>query len=154
MAHYYEDFVVGQTFETPARTITEADLIMFAGMTGDNSALHTDEEHASKSLYGRRLVHGMLVISLGMGLISRTLVFEGTGIAILGLEKVEFRKAVFIGDTLNARFTIESLRETSKPDRGIVVRKVDLYNQSGEIVATYAMTGLVLRRSAKQTTSP
>lgn len=146
MPLHYEDFSVGQVFTTMGRTITEVDLIQFAGMTGDNSALHTDEEYSKKSIYGQRLVHGMLAVSISLGLISRTLVFEGTGIAFLGMEHVLFHKPVFVGDTVTAKFTIESMRETKKTDRGIVIRKVELFNQQGECVLDFSITGLVLRK--------
>lgn len=147
MPLYYEDFHAGQAFTTVGRTITEADLIQFAGMTGDNSALHTDEAYSKKSLYGQRLVHGMLAVSIALGLISRTLVFEGTGIAFLGMDEVRFHKPVFVGDTVTATFTIKSLRETKKTDRGIVERGIELFNQDGDVVLTFGITGLVLRRA-------
>jgi acyl dehydratase len=118
-------------------------------MTGDNSALHTDEEYSRNSIYGQRLVHGLLAVSIALGLISRTLVFEGTGIAFLGMEKVLFHKPIFIGDTVTAIFSIESMRETKKADRGVIVRRVDLHNQRGESVLDFSITGLVLRRGAE-----
>ncbi|MGE0796782.1 MAG: MaoC/PaaZ C-terminal domain-containing protein [Lautropia sp.] len=146
MPLHYEDFSIGQTFTTLGRTITESDLVLFAGMTGDNSALHTDEEYARHSVYGQRLVHGMLAVSIALGLISRTLVFEGTGIAFLGMDRVLFHKPIFVGDTVTARFTIASMRETKKADRGVVVRHVELFNQREESVLEFDITGLVLRR--------
>lgn len=151
MPLYYEDFSIEQSFGTMGRTITEADLIQFAGMTGDNSALHTDEEYSKKSMYGQRLVHGMLAMSIALGLISRTLVFEGTGIAFLGMDGVRFHKALFVGDTVTAKFVITALRDTKKPDRGIVVRRVELMNQRAECVLEFSITGLVLRRGASAT---
>lgn len=150
MPLYYEDFSIDQTFTTLGRTITEADLIQFAGMTGDNSALHTDEEFSKRSIYGQRLVHGMLAISIALGLISRTLVFEGTGIAFLGMDRVLFHKPIFVGDTVTAKFTIEAMRETKKADRGVVVRHIELFNQHKESVLDFSITGLVLRRDSNR----
>lgn len=146
--YYFDDLSPGQVFETPGRTISESDLLLFAGMTGDNSALHTDEAYSSQSIYGQRLVHGMLVLSISSGLMARTLVFEKSGIAFLGMENVVFRKPVFIGDTVHVRFTIEYMRETSKADRGLVSRRVEVLNQTGEIVLDYLLNGLVLRKAA------
>lgn len=148
MPHYFEDFSVGQVFETPGRTITETDLILFAGLTGDNSALHTDEEHAKTSIYGARLVHGYFVLALAAGLVTRTLIFEGTGIAYLGIDKIQFLKPVFLGDTIKARLEIQQVRETSKPDRGVVIRKIAAINQRGEVVLEQVVSGLVLRRQS------
>ncbi|MGE0585577.1 MAG: MaoC family dehydratase [Flavobacteriaceae bacterium] len=146
---FYEDFEVGQKFDTLGRTITEGDLMQFAGMTGDNAALHTDEAYSSASVYGGRLVHGMLTVSIAMGLIGRTLVFEGTGVAILSIDKISFLRPVRIGDTIRARFAITSLRPTKKSDRGVVVREVSVFNQNEEAVAEFSVTGLVLSRDAK-----
>jgi acyl dehydratase len=148
MPLYYEDFSIDQAFTTLGRTITEADLIQFAGMTGDNSALHTDEEYSKNSIYGQRLVHGMLAISIALGLISRTLVFEGTGIAFLGMDRVLFHKPIFVGDTITVKFSIESMRETKKSDRGVIVRHIELFNQRKEAMLEFSMTGLVLRRGS------
>jgi acyl dehydratase len=149
MPLYYEDFTIDQSFTTLGRTISEFDLVQFAGMTGDNSAFHTDEEFSKNSIYGQRLVHGMLSISFALGLISRTLVFEGTGIAFLGMDGVRFHQPVFVGDTVTAAFSIESMRETKQPDRGIIVRHVQLFNQRKESVLEFSITGLVLRRGAE-----
>jgi acyl dehydratase len=145
MPLHYEDFHVDQSFTTLGRTISEFDLVQFAAMTGDNSSAHTDEQFAKTSVYGQRLVHGMLSISYALGLISRTLVFEGTGIAFLGMDDVRFHAPVFIGDTMTAKFTVTSMRETRKPDRGIVVRHVEVFNQRQEAVLDFSITGMVLR---------
>jgi acyl dehydratase len=146
MPMYYEDFKLDQSFTTLGRTISEFDLVQFAGMTGDNSAFHTDEEFSKKSVYGQRLVHGMLAVSIALGLVSRTLIFEGTGVAFLGVDRLRFRKPVFVGDTVTATFTIESMRETSNPERGMVVRHIELFNQHQDCVLDFTINGLVLRR--------
>lgn len=146
MPMYYEDFTLDQSFTTLGRTISEFDLVQFAGMTGDNSSFHTDEEFSKKSVYGQRLVHGMLAVSIALGLVSRTLIFEGTGVAFLGVDRLRFRKPVFVGDTVTAKFTIESMRETSNPERGMVVRHIELFNQHQDCVLDFSINGLVLRR--------
>ena len=148
MPMYYEDFELDQSFTTLGRTISEFDLVQFAGLTGDNSAFHTDEEFSKKSVYGRRLVHGMLAVSIALGLVSRTLIFEGTGVAFLGVDRLRFHKPVFIGDTVTAKFTIESMRETSNPERGMIARRIELFNQHKELVLDFSINGLVLRRGA------
>ena len=147
--YFYEDFEVGQKFETLARTITEGDLIQFAGMTGDNASLHTDEVYSRRSVYKGRLVHGLLTVSIAMGLVSRTLVFEGTGVAFLSMDNMTFLKPVGLGDTIRARYSITSMRMTKNPDRGIVIRDTEVLNQNDEVVATFSVTGLVLTREAE-----
>ena len=148
MPMYYEDFELDQSFTTLGRTISEFDLVQFAGLTGDNSAFHTDEEFSKKSVYGQRLVHGMLAVSIALGLVSRTLIFEGTGVAFLGVDRLRFHKPVFIGDTVTAKFAIESMRETSNPERGLIARRIELFNQHKELVLDFSINGLVLRRGA------
>jgi acyl dehydratase len=148
MPMYYEDFELDQSFTTLGRTISEFDLVQFAGLTGDNSAFHTDVEFSKKSVYGQRLVHGMLAVSIALGLVSRTLIFEGTGIAFLGVDRLRFHKPVFVGDTVTAKFTIESMRETSNPERGMIDRRIELFNQHKELVLDFSINGLVLRRGA------
>ncbi|ODU07688.1 MAG: hypothetical protein ABS81_00945 [Pseudonocardia sp. SCN 72-86] len=151
MALFFEDLHVGQSFSTAGRTITETDLVLFAGITGDNSPLHTDEEHSRESPFGQRLVHGMLTVSIALGLASRTLIFDGTGVAFLGIDALRFREPVFLGDTVTCRFSITSLRRTKQGDRGVVVRHVELSNQKAAVAVDFSITGLVL---ARPTTEP
>ncbi|MGH2406363.1 MAG: MaoC/PaaZ C-terminal domain-containing protein [bacterium] len=147
MALYFEDLAVGMRFETPGRTITEADLVNFAGVSGDYNPLHTDEEFARTTLFGRRVAHGTLVLSLTAGLRQRTGVFAGTLLALLEIRSWRFLKPVFIGDTVHVATTIEEFRETSHSDRGVVAQRIDVINQRGETVQEGELVSLVRRKA-------
>ena len=148
MPHYLEDLEAGQTFVTPGKTITEADVVAFAAWTNDNNQVHTDAEFAKKTRYGRRIVHGMLGASLCLGLIARTGVFEGSAVALLGVDQWRFTAPVFIGDTLTCTVEILSTRPTSSGRTGIVERRLVLRNQHGETVQEGRMDLMVLCRAA------
>jgi acyl dehydratase len=142
---YFEEFEIGDTFVTPRRTITETDLIQFAGMSGDFNPIHTDHVYAADSPYGQPVVYGLLVLSVVTGLTARLGIFDGTIIAMLGIDDWKFSGPVFVGDTIHVRMTIISKRETSRPDRGIMVRGYEVLNQRDEVVQTGSMT-LMIRR--------
>ncbi len=132
---YYEEFEIGEEFESPGRTVTEADLVMYAGLSGDYNQLHTDEEYSKKyNIYKTRIVHGLYGLSIAEGLKSRVGIFEGTSLASLEWSW-KFKKAILVGDTLRVKWRIQNKRETSKPDRGIVWEEVFLMNQNDEVVA-------------------
>ena len=146
MPMYFEDFEVGQRFTTPARTVTEADVVNFAGVSGDYNPIHTDAEFAKSTPFGQRIAHGLLVLSMLTGLRQRTGHFEGTVIAWLEIRNYKFLKPVLIGDTVRGESEILEKRETSKPDRGILVQRVRVYNQRGEVVAQCKRTMLMQKR--------
>jgi acyl dehydratase len=132
-ARYYEDFSVGEVFITAA------------GLSGDFNPLHTDEESARLTQFGRRIAHGPLGIAVLVGLLARLGHLEGTAIAMLGLEW-SFRRPIFIGDTVHARVSIESMKESKQPDRGVIVRHIELLNQEGEVVQQGRLPVLVRKR--------
>jgi acyl dehydratase len=134
MALYLEDLEPGQTYQSAARTITETDVVTFAGLSGDFNPIHTDAEFSKNTVYGQRVVYGLLGLSVLTGLLDRTGLFSGTAIAMLGIRDWQFTAPVFIGDTVHLRLTITSVRRTSKPDRGVVGRHFQLLNQRDEVV--------------------
>lgn len=133
-AKYLEDLTAGDTFDGPARTITESDVVGFAGLSGDFNPIHTDVEFARDTPYGQRVVYGLLGISMLTGLLDRTGLFSGSAIAMLGIRDWTFVAPMFIGDTIRFRLTIEGVRRTRSGDRGIVQRYFELLNQRDEIV--------------------
>ncbi|WP_334171832.1 MaoC/PaaZ C-terminal domain-containing protein [Sinomonas sp.] len=143
MPLYLDDLKAGQTFVTPGRTITEADVMSFAAWTNDNNQVHTDVEFAKNTRYGQRIVHGMLGASLCLGLIARTGVFEGSAVALLGIDQWQFTAPVFIGDTLTCTVEILSARPTSSGKYGVVERQLTLRNQHGETVQSGRMDVMV-----------
>jgi acyl dehydratase len=148
MPLYLEDLEAGQSFVTPGRTITEADVVSFAAWTNDNNQVHTDVEFAKGTRYGQRVVHGMLGASLCLGLIARTGVFEGSAVALLGIDGWKFTGPIFIGDTVTCTVDVLSTRATSNGRNGIVERQVTLRNQRGETVQEGRMDLMVLTRAA------
>jgi acyl dehydratase len=147
VALYYEDLTEGQTFTSPARTVTETDLVSFAMLSGDWNAIHTDEEFARETFYGKRVVHGLFGLSMMTGLLDRTGMFGGSAIAMLGISDWQFKAPIFVDDTLHFEMEIVSKRLTSGGDRGIIDRKFSLINQRREVVQE-GHIGLMLRLNA------
>jgi acyl dehydratase len=131
-ALYYDDFSVGRSWVTPRRTITEADVVMFAALTGDFNPVHTDEEFAKTTPFGTRILHGPAVFAIATGLEFRLGIKEGTAIAFLGMTW-NLKAPVLIGDTIGVFQRVESTRPTKNPGRGIVGFWVEVRNQRGEV---------------------
>lgn len=144
---YWEEFKVGQTFETARRTVEAGDVSRFAGLSGDFNPLHVDAEFARQTPFGERVAHGMLTLSISTGQQNQLGLFEGTTLAFLGMDRVRFTAPVKLGDTVHTELTVREVREASRPDRGVVVMDVVVRNQRGEAVATYEASLLVRRRS-------
>lgn len=149
---FFEDLHVGDTVHTPGRTITEADVMQFAGLTGDYNEIHTNEAFArSSSVFGRRVVHGLLGLSISHGLLFRCGWFDGTGLAFLAVNKWTFRAPVFMGDTVSCVFTVSDSRPSlSKGDRGVVSLDVRLFNQEGLLVQEGEQVLLVRKRADQE----
>jgi acyl dehydratase len=143
---YFEDVEVGFRFETPRRTVTEADLIAFAGVSGDFNPLHTDAVFAADSIYGERIAHGALVLSLATGLRQRVGLFDGTLMGLLEIRSWRFKAPVLIGDTIRVVNEVAELRQTSKPDRGIMVHRVEVTKQDDTVAAEGELVLLLRRR--------
>jgi acyl dehydratase len=144
---YWEDFEIDDAFPAPwGRTITEAHVLGFSGVTGDFQHLHTDETYAAKSDFGRRIAHGPLTAVTGLGLQVYTQVWRNA-MAFLS-EKHDYKLPVFIGDTLFSTMVVLDARPTKKPDRGIVFFRNDLTNQHDELVCESLYTMMIRRRTA------
>lgn len=131
---YLEDLHAGDVFTSAARTITESDVVAFAGLSGDFNPIHTDVEFARDTPYGQRVVYGLLGLAMLTGLLDRTGLFSGSAIAMLGIRDWTFTAPMFIGDTIRFRLTITDVRRTSSGDRGVVKRHFELLNQRDEVV--------------------
>lgn len=145
---YWEDWGVGRTWETGGRTMTEAAIEQCAGLSGDYNPLHIDEEFAKAGPFGSRVAHGPLVYLFAAGLLFQLHLYDDTLIAFLGFDKLYFTAPVRIGDTLRARIQVTERRETSRPDRGIVQRLLEVRNQRGEVVLEAIQAFLIKRRPA------
>lgn len=142
---YYEDFEVGIQTITDSRTVTETDVVAFAGLSGDYNPLHVDAVFAGSGPFGERIAHGLLGLAIASGLVSRTGAIEGTALAFLATDW-KFTAPIKLGDTITVRSRVAEKRETSKPDRGIVIFAVEVVNQRGEVVQQGTQTLLVKRR--------
>lgn len=145
---YWEDWEVGRTWETGGRTMTEAAIEQCAGLSGDYNPLHIDAEFAKAGPFGSRVAHGPLIYLFAAGLLFQLHLYDDTLIAFLGFDKLYFTAPVRIGDTLRARIQVTERRETSRPDRGIVQRLLEVRNQRGEVVLEAIQAFLIKRRPA------
>jgi len=149
---YFEDFKLGEKKVSPARTITETDIVMFAALSGDWSELHTDAEYMKHTVFGQRIAHGLLTLSIATGLALRTGA-RGTidMLAFLGMDKVKFTNSpVFIGDTIHVEVeVIEARTSQSRPDAGILKFRNTVKNQRDEEVAIYEAAVMVNKKPAE-----
>ncbi|MFF1690216.1 MULTISPECIES: MaoC/PaaZ C-terminal domain-containing protein [unclassified Streptomyces] len=145
---WFDEARVGMRFRTAARTITETDVVNFAGVSGDFNELHMNAEGMRDSPFGERIAHGALVLSITTGLRGQLGIFDESIIAFAEIRGWRFVAPVFIGDTVHAMNEIVELRETSKPDRGVMVQRVDVVNQKGGVVQTGEMVTM-LKRGAR-----
>jgi acyl dehydratase len=129
----FDEFEIGRVFDTMSRTITEADVVAFAGLSGDFNPLHTDEQLMKSSPFGGRIAHGMLCASIGTGLANQLGIFEGTTIAVMQIT-LRFTGAVKFGDTIRLKLTCKEKKESSKGDKGTATFSGELFNQRDERV--------------------
>lgn len=142
----FDDLRVGEEYRSPGRTVTEADIVIFAGLSGDYNVLHTDAEYMKSSLFGERIAHGLLVLSIQQGLLDRGMPARAEE-RLVGI-KWKFRGPVKIGDTLHVRARISAARDGDDPEWGTVVVEREVVNQAGEVVQSGETEHLVGRRAA------
>jgi oxepin-CoA hydrolase/3-oxo-5,6-dehydrosuberyl-CoA semialdehyde dehydrogenase len=145
---YFEDLVIGEQLLTHRRTITESDIVNFAGISGDFFYAHMDDIAAKESIFERRVAHGYFVIAAAAGLFVDPA--PGPVLANYGLEGLRFVKPVYVGDTIRVRLTCKQKTAKEVPDdqprQGVVAWDVEVENQAQELVATYTVLTLVRRR--------
>lgn len=141
----FDEFEIGEEIVSAARTVTEADVVNFACLSGDFHPEHINEEYAKKGPLGARIAHGLLVMSISVGLLNQTGAFEGTTVAVLELQ-VRFLKAVRLGDTIRAIQKVTGKKETSKPDRGVITSLVSVVNQDDQTVLEAHIVVLLYRQ--------
>ncbi len=143
---YFEEFGVGQRIVTAGRTITEADVVGFAGLTGDYNQIHTDAEFARNTLYAQRVAHGLLGLSIASGLAVQTGMMEGTVLAFREVNEWKFSRPVFLGDTLHAELEVVSTKAIPRLGGGSVELRVSVNNQKDETVMAGRWTVLMQGR--------
>jgi acyl dehydratase len=141
---YFEDYVLGSIRQTLGRTITETDVVLHAGQTGDFYPHHMDAEWCKTQEFGQRIAHGTLIFSVGVGMTAgdiNPLAFS------YGYDRLRFIKPVFIADTITVRVTVKEKRDYPKrPDHGMVVEGVEVVNQHGQTVLACEHLLVVQRR--------
>ena len=146
---YFEEFHVGMRIETARRTITEADLVNFAGISGDFTALHMDEESSKRGPFRRRIAHGMLIQSIATGLAIQTRVFEGTIAALVGMD-IRWKNPVFPGDTIQLLLDIAAVDPEPSKRSGEITLESTVVNQEGVVcVHGHWVTLVLCERAAK-----
>ena len=142
---YFEEYELNAARESTGRTITEADIVLHAGQTGDFYPHHMDAEWCRTQSFGQRIAHGTLIFSVAVGMTAgeiNPLAFS------YGYDRLRFIKPVFIGDTIRSRVTIKEKRDHKKPDHGVVVEALEVLNQRGETVLACEHLLLVKRKGS------
>ena len=143
---YLEDFELGKTYKSIARTITETDVVNFAGLSGDFNPLHMDEVYATNvSIFRKRIAHGMIGPVIMTGMSNQTGMFEGTTIAFLELT-IKYPAPLEIGATVHLEMTPTEIKHSSKPGKGIMKMDANLVDQDGQVINECKWTLLQMAR--------
>lgn len=143
---YFDEFEVGQHFRTVSRTITESDVVTFAGLSGDYNQLHTDEEFAKNTPYGHRIAHGLLGMAIASGLTMRSGVLEGTALAFREINNWKFSNPIFLGDSIYVDLEVKETKALPRLGGGSVLIEMSVKNQHDEITMRGIWTVLVANR--------
>jgi 3-hydroxybutyryl-CoA dehydratase len=131
---YFEEFEVGQKVTTAARTVTEHDIVSFAGLSGDFNQIHTDAEFAKTTPFGKRVAHGLCGLSIASGLAVQTGVMEGTILAFREILEWKFSLPIFIGDTIHVELEVLDTKALPRLGGGAVTLSLEVKNQEGKSV--------------------
>ena len=146
MPRFFEEFTVGEKLTTPARTVTETDIVNYCCLSGDFNPLHTDDEFVKKTQFQSRIAPGPLIVAMSSGLRGRLGINDGA--ILLGIDKLRFSSPVKVGDTIHLELTVTSKKETRKAERGILTLNTVVLNQRQEVVSTYE-TALMVKRKER-----
>lgn len=131
---YFEEFEIGRSIASPGRTVTEADIVNFAGVSGDFTSIHTNAEYTKQTPFGQRVAHGLLGLAFISGLASRTGVLEGTVLAFREIKEWKFSLPMFIGDTIHVEMEVVEKKPMPRLGGGTVVLMMRVKNQNDKIV--------------------
>jgi 3-hydroxybutyryl-CoA dehydratase len=131
---YFDQFLVGQRIMSPGRTVTESDIVSFAGLSGDYNQIHVDSEYSRTSPFGQRIAHGLLGLAIASGLAVQTGVMEGTVVAFREITEWKFVKPVFIGDTIHVEMEVLETKELRRIGAGAVIISMNVVNQHNDTV--------------------
>jgi len=144
MGKYFEEFTIGERFTTQGRTVTECDIVSFAGLSGDYNPLHIDEEFAHQSRFKRRIAHGALTFSVLTGFWDQLGIIKETVVAFYGVDSMRFLRPVFIGDTLSG--LLEVVEKEERDRDGIVTLRNEMRNHRKELVMV-CTTKLLMKKT-------
>jgi len=147
---YFEEFEIGQQIVTSGRTITESDIVIFAGLSGDYNQIHTDAEHSKTTPFGQRVAHGLLGLSVASGLAVQTGMMEGTVIAFREISSWKFVKPIFIGDTIHVVMEVKETKALPRVGGGSVVIELNVKNQNDETVMKGIWNALIASKEAAE----
>lgn len=139
----FEDYTIGAVRETLGRTITETDIVIHAGQSGDFYPHHVDAEWCKTQPFGQRIAHGTLIFAVAVGLTAGAVNPEAFS---YGYDRLRFIRPVFIGDTIHTRVTLKDKRDFKAPGSGVVVELCEAFNQRGEVVLACEHLLVVKRR--------
>lgn len=144
---YFDDLTVGQEWESLGRTVTQTDIVNFAGLSGDFNPIHTDHEFAKKTPFRQPIAHGLLVFSIASGL---GLMFPPTRtLAFLNIREWHFREPVFVGDTVRVKAKVLEKEERARGRRGVITWQRQVVNQEGKVVQEGVTVTLVEGRGGR-----
>jgi acyl dehydratase len=145
---YFDDFDEGRQFFSASRTITEADVVNFAGMSGDFNPLHTDETFAQTTPIRTRIAHGMLSMAVATGLANQMGIFEGTTLALMS-QTIGYKGMVRFGDTIRVVMTVRARKPSKNPKRGVITFGVEILNQDDDQVIDSEWVLMMARQAQK-----
>lgn len=145
---YFEEFEIGQAITSVGRTITEADVVAFAALSGDWNQMHTDAHFSASHPFGQRVAHGLLLMSIASGLMMRLGFLEGTALAFREIGDWKFSLPVFLGNTIRVRATVTETKPMRRLGGGSVKVKVEILNQEDKVVQRGTWGVLVQSREA------
>ena len=131
---HFDELEEGDEFLTVSRTVTEADIVNFCGVSGDFNQLHTDVEFAANTPFGQRIAHGMCGLAIASGCLNRSGLIEGTTVAFKAIREWRFRSPIFIGDTIYVKVEVKEKTDKGKPDRGLISFWLTVINQRDQVV--------------------
>lgn len=143
---YFEEFQAGQKIVTAARTITETDIVLFAGLSGDFNQIHVDAEFSKTTPFGARVAHGILGLSIASGLVVQTGFMEGTIMAFREINEWKFIKPIYIGDTIHVETEIKETKALPRIGGGSIVIALEVKNQKGDTLMKGSWTALITSR--------
>lgn len=146
---YFEEYEAGMSAATDGRTITEADVVAFAGLSGDFNPMHTNAVFAADTMFEQRVAHGALVFSIATGLMYRTRILEGTVMAFRSIDEWKFSQPVFLGDTVHCELEVAETKEAKRLGGGSVIISVKVINQDGKIVQKGKLNILVASKNSE-----